>query len=351
MRIALTADPEVPVPPVYYGGIERIIDMLARGLVGHGHEVTVFAHPASNTAGRLVRWPGRSSRSKIDTARNAAELARRVFAQEFDLVHSFSRVAYLLPLLPLPIPKLMTYQREISRRSVQLGHALSRGSLWFSAISRQMMRNVLDVGTWRLVFNGVPLAAFDFQPDPGPDAPLVFLGRIEEIKGPHLAIEVSRRSGLPLVIAGNVPLEHRAYFDAKIRPHLDGSRVTYVGPLDDKAKNVLLGRARAFLMPILWEEPFGIVMAEAMACGTPVIGLARGAVPEVVDQGVTGFVADSVDDLVAAVGRIDTLSRGDCRARVEQLFSDRAVVAAYQNVYREMFAGAARRSYGSRPIA
>src|SRR5215472_8439310 len=109
MRIALTADPEVPVPPVYYGGIERIIDMLARGLVGHGHEVTVFAHSGSDTAGRLVRWPGRASRSKIDTARNSAALARRVLAREFDLVHSFSRVAYLLPLLPLRIPKLMTY--------------------------------------------------------------------------------------------------------------------------------------------------------------------------------------------------------------------------------------------------
>ncbi len=188
----------------------------------------------------------------------------------------------------------------------------------------------------------MPLAAFDFQADPGPDAPLVFLGRIEEIKGPHLAIEVSRRSGIPLVIAGNVPLEHRAYFEAKISPHLDGSQVTYVGPLDDKAKNVLLGRASAFVMPILWEEPFGIVMAEAMACGTPVIGLARGAVPEVVEQGVTGYVTEDVDGLVAAVGRLDTISRAKCRERVERFFSDRAVVDAYQNIYKEMLAAAGR---------
>jgi glycosyltransferase involved in cell wall biosynthesis len=346
VRIALTADPEVPVPPVHYGGIERIVDMLARGLVEHGHEVTVFAHPESTTAGRLVRWPGRASRSRIDTARNAATLSRHVFARQFDLVHSFSRVVYLLALLPLPIPKLMTYQRNISRRSVHLGHTLSHGTLWFSAISRQMMRGVADIGTWRLVFNGVPLGAYDFQPDPGPDAPLVFLGRVEEIKGPHLAIEVSRRSGLPLVIAGNVPTEHRAYFETKIRPHVDGSQVTYVGPIDDKAKNALLGRARAFVMPILWEEPFGIVMAEAMACGTPVIGLARGAVPEVVEQDVTGYVADNVDGLVSAVGRLDRIRRADCRARVERLFSDRAVVDAYQSVYREMSAAAGgRRSW------
>jgi glycosyltransferase involved in cell wall biosynthesis len=148
---------------------------------------------------------------------------------------------------------------------------------------------------------------------------------------------------MPLIIAGNVSVEHRSFFDAKIRPHLDGSRVTYVGPVDDKAKNVLLGRARALLMPILWEEPFGIVMAEAMACGTPVIGLARGAVPEVIEDGVTGFVTSDLDGLVAAVGRLDAISRADCRARVERLFCDRAVVNAYEGVYREMLAAAVER--------
>ena len=205
------------------------------------------------------------------------------------------------------------------------------------------MRNVAHVGTWRLGFNGVPLATYDFRPDAGPDAPLVFLGRIEEIKGPHLAIEVARRSGLSLVIAGNVPAEHRAFFETKIKPHINGSQVTYVGPVDDKTKNELLGRARALLMPILWDEPFGIAMAEAMACGTPVIGLARGAVPEVVEHGVTGFVADDVDGLVAAVARVETISRVNCRTRVERHFSDRAVVGAYERIYREMLAAAPRR--------
>jgi glycosyltransferase involved in cell wall biosynthesis len=214
--------------------------------------------------------------------------------------------------------------------------------LWFSAISHQLSRNVRHIGTWRLVYNGVPLASYDFRPDPGPDAPLVFLGRVEEIKGPHLAIEVARRAGLPLVIAGNVPTEHRAFFDTRIKPHLDGSQVSYVGPVDDHAKNRLLGGARALLMPILWEEPFGIVMAEAMACGTPVIGLARGAVPEVVEHGVTGYVPVDLDGLVAAVGRLDAIRRADCRVRVERLFSDRAVAKAYQSVYSEMLAAASR---------
>lgn len=336
LAIALTADPEIPVPPRLYGGIERIVDMLARGLVARGHDVTVFANPGSVTAGRLIPWPGSASRSKVDTIRNAATLARHVLARRFDLVHSFSRIAYLVPFLPTSIPKLMTYQRDISPRSVKLGHVLSHGTLWFSAISAQMMRGVSSIGTWRLVFNGVPLDTYDFVKEPGSDAPLVFLGRVEEIKGPHLAIEVARRANMQLVIAGNIPDEHRAWFNAKIAPHIDGNRVIYVGSVDDVAKNALLGRARALLMPILWEEPFGIVMAEAMACGTPVLGFARGAVPEVVDHGVTGFVADEVEGLVAAVGRLRKINRGACRARVERMFSNTAVVDGYLDVYEEM---------------
>ena len=336
MHVALTCDPEIPVPPKLYGGIERIVDMLARGLVARGHTVTLFAHPDSATAGRLLPWPGSSSQSKADTIRNAATLARHVATDRFDLVHSFSRIAYMLPILPLRLPKLMTYQREISRRSVELGQKLSRGTLQFSAISRFMMQPVSDVGAWHMVPNGVPMATYMPRREVALDAPLVFLGRIEEIKGPHLAIEVSRRTGITLVIAGNIPSEYQGWFDAKIAPHIDGEQIRYIGPVDDMQKNALLGAARAFLMPILWEEPFGIVMAEAMACGTPVIGLRRGAVPEVVADGETGYVVDTVDEMVAAVGRIGALDRASVRARAELMFSDEAVVRSYLGIYERM---------------
>ncbi len=230
----------------------------------------------------------------------------------------------------------MTYQREITRRSVRLGLALARDTLRFTAISHSVMQGVADLGTWHLVFNGVALSTYRFCPDPGPDAPLVFLGRVEKIKGPHLAIEIARRARIPLVIAGNVATEHRGFFEAEIAPYVDGVRVKYVGPVDDQQKSTLLGQARAFLMPILWEEPFGIVMVEAMACGTPVIGFSRGAVPEVVEHGVTGFVADDIDGLTAAVHRLAEIDRTRCRARVESLFSDQAIVPAYADIYREM---------------
>ena len=336
MRIALTADPELPVPPLHYGGIERIVDMLASGLEKRGHDVTLFANPESHSAGRLVCWPGRSSRSNLDTARNAATLAGEVLRGKFDLVHSFSRIAYMLPILPVGIPKLMTYQRDISRRSVALGHRLSRGTLSFSAISRFMKEGVKDIGTWHLVYNGVPLDAYNFRGVTAPAAPLVFLGRIEEIKGPHVAIDVARRAGAKLVIAGNIPDGHRAWFDEHVAPHLDGDQVRYVGSVNDRQKNELLGAARAFLMPILWEEPFGIVMAEAMACGTPVIGFRRGSVPEVVEDGVTGFVVDTVEEMAAAVARVDAINRRDVRSRTERLFSDDAVVEEYLEIYTRM---------------
>jgi glycosyltransferase involved in cell wall biosynthesis len=336
MRIAITADPELPVPPLHYGGIERIVDTLARGLEIRGHEVTVFARPDSRPAGRLVAWPGLSSQSRADILRNVAKLAQEVSRSRFDIVHSFSRIAYLLPILPLRVPKLMTYQREISRRSVVLGYRLSRGTLQFSAISRFMMAGVADVGDWHLVYNGVPVSAYHFAPSPPPNAPLVFLGRIEGIKGPHVAIEVARRVGTPLVLAGNVPEAHRGWFERNVAPHIDDDRVRYVGPVDDAQKNALFGSARALLMPISWEEPFGIVMAEAMACGTPVIGFRRGAVPEVVEDGVTGFVVDTVEEMAAAVERSGAIDRRVVRARVERLFSDDAVAEGYLEVYARM---------------
>jgi glycosyltransferase involved in cell wall biosynthesis len=336
VRIALTVDPELPVPPVHYGGIERVVDLLARSLAGRGHDVTLFASHKSSCPVPSVGWPGRSSVSKLATLRNAATLARHVATGRFDVVHSFSRLAYLAPILPFPIPKLMSYQREISPRTTRIAHRLSRGSLEFSAISRRMIDATQLAGCWHLVPNGVSLDAYAFRARVGPDAPLTFLGRIEEIKGPHFAIEVARRAGLKLVLAGNVPDAHRSWFDAHVAPHIDGVRIRYVGPVDDAQKNELLGRSSALLMPVLWEEPFGIVMIEAMACGTPVIGLRRGAVSEIVEPDVTGFVVDTMDELVAATKCVHRIDRAACRARVEQLYCDAAVTDGYISVYSQM---------------
>jgi glycosyltransferase involved in cell wall biosynthesis len=346
VHIVLTADPELPVPPQHYGGIERIIDLLARELVRRGHEVTLFAHPASASAGYLIPYPGESSASALDTVRNAATIARHVVGAGADVVHSFSRLAYLLPLLPLRIPKLMTYQRAITPRSVRLGSLMSHGSLQFSAISNHMMKPVADIGTWHVVPNCASLERYVFQPKVESDAPLMFLGRIEEIKGTHVAIEVARRSGHKLCIAGNVPAGEERYFESQIKPFIDDDAVVYVGPVDDAEKNRLLGKARALVMPVLWEEPFGIVMVEAMACGTPVVGFNRGAVPEVVEDGISGFVRDDVDGLVEGVARLGEIDRRRCRDRVEGQFSETILAERYLAAYRDVITSCGRRAAG-----
>lgn len=340
LKIALTADPELPVPPKLYGGIERIIDMIARGLVKRGHDVTLFAHSESTSAGTHIKWPGKSSLSKWDTLLNAATLWQHTSGGHFDVIHSFSRIAYLTPILATSTPKLMSYQREISPRTTQLAHRLARGSLEFSAISDWMIEPIQHIGKWHMIPNGVDLSIYDFVPSVAPDAPFVFLGRIEEIKGPHLAIEIAKATGRKLIIAGNIPTDKLAWVEANVLPHVDGDQITYFGPVNDAQKNKLLGQAAAFLMPILWEEPFGIVMAEALACGTPVIGLNRGAVPEVVMDGVTGIVRDSIGELVASIAKIDHISRAACRADAEARFSADKIVDAYEGLYQNLSARA-----------
>ncbi len=303
LRILVTADPELPVPPRLYGGIERVIALLVDGLVARGHEVTLVAHRDSVTAGRLAPY-GRADSRAMSVAANGAAIARAARRARPQVIHSFGRLASLAGVFPTRTPKIMSYQRAITPRSVTWGRRLSFGRLSFTACSDRMLEGVRDLAPWRVIPNAVDTARYRFAPTVAADAPLVFLGRVEHIKGPHVAIDVARRAGRRLVIAGNVPDEHRAYFDRHIKPHVNGDRVTYLGPVDDAAKSELLAGAAALLMPILWEEPFGIVMAEALACGTPVIGLTRGAVPEVVDDGVTGAVCADEEGLVRAVERI-----------------------------------------------
>jgi glycosyltransferase involved in cell wall biosynthesis len=336
LRVALTVDPEIPVPPTLYGGIERIVDMLVRGLVDRGHEVTLFAHPDSKVPCRLRPYPGLRSQGRADLALNTWHVSSTVLRGEFDLVHSFGRLAYLLPLLPLPLPKIMSYQRAISPRSVAWGDGLSRGSLHVTACSRHLLQASGCRRNFHVIYNAAPADRFTFHSHVAPGAPLVFLGRIEPIKGAHWAIEVAHCSDRLLIIAGNVPESAQEYFAREIEPHVDGTTVQYVGPVDDAQKNDLLGGAAAFLMPVLWDEPFGIVMAEALACGTPVIGLNRGAIPEVIQDGVNGFVCDSAEEMAARVGAIQSIDRGICREIMEQRFSDRVMVDAYEALYRSI---------------
>jgi glycosyltransferase involved in cell wall biosynthesis len=340
MKIFVTADPGLPVPPRLYGGIERVIALLVGGLHARGHDVTLFAHPESEVEADLVPYPGRDH-SASATALNAALIAREVRRRKPDIVQSFGRLACLLPILPWRVPKVMSYQRQVTPRTVRWARRLSGGTLTFTGCSRRLIASVAHLGPWNVVYNAVPLAHYQWTRSVAPDAPLVFLGRLEFIKGPHVAIDVARQAGRRLILAGNVPeaAEHQRYFRETILSRIDGTAVVYAGPVDDVAKNELLGGAAALLMPVLWDEPFGIVMAEALACGTPVIGLDRGAVAEVVEDGVTGFVVRTADDMAGAVTRLSTLDRRRCRTAAEQRFSQDALVSAYEALYGDVRCG------------
>ncbi|MBI3885673.1 MAG: glycosyltransferase [Opitutae bacterium] len=342
MKILLTADPEIPVPPVGYGGIERVVDALVRHYRDQGHTVGLVSHGESaSPAHRKFAWPGASSSSRGDTWRNA--LALRRAARDFapDVLHSFSRLVYLLPLLPKSLPKIMSYQRHTGGRQIAWAARFGGRSLRFTGCSEYICSmGRPEGGEWRAIPNFVELDKLTFVPRVPADAPLVFLSRIEAIKGPELAIAVARASGRRLLLAGNCSSEpvHREFWAKEIAPHLGRDGIEWIGEVNDAQKNELLGRAAAMIVPIQWDEPFGIVFPEALACGTPVITCARGALPEIVTEGRNGFFMRTVADGVAAVRRLDTLDRAACRRTAEEHFSLAVCGGRYLELYRALTA-------------
>jgi glycosyltransferase involved in cell wall biosynthesis len=257
---------------------------------------------------------------------------------EFDVIHSFGRLAALSPVLPKRLlPKIQSYQREIPWKGVGQAVRLGGKSIWFTACSSGMYRSG-DCGRWRTIFNGVDLLKYRFSASVAPDAPLAFLGRLEPIKGAHNAIAIARAAARPLVIAGNRVASCEAYFEREIAPWLNRDGISYAGPVDDQAKSDLLGRCAALLMPIEWEEPFGIVMAEALACGTPVIAFSRGSAPEVVQDGVNGYLRRDTSEAAAAVECLNRLNRADIRRDCETRFGSEAIVDQYESLYQEAVA-------------
>lgn len=334
MRILITVEPEIPVPPKLYGGIERIVDGLIKGLVESGHEVTLLANPSSHPACACIPWKALSSRGLKNTMLNSYLLSK-VALHNFDIIHSFSRLAYLTPLLPFRIPKIMSYQRHISTKqiktAIKIAHA---GSLIFTACSRYISNQISRIADVYTIYNFVDTIKYNFTLGYDDNRPLVFLGRIEHIKGTHLAVEIARKSGRKLIIAGNIAKEHQEYFDEKVKPYL-GKDIEYIGPVDDQQKNELLNQALCLLMPIQWDEPFGIVTIEAMACGAPVIAFPRGAMPEIIQHGVNGYLCHDVEEAISAVNKLNSISRKDCRKTVEEKFDKKVITKQYIQLYQE----------------
>ena len=340
LRIAITADPYLPVPPRLYGGIERVIALLVSGLVRRGHEVTLIAHPESHTPAALIPYGAPPHTDPVARLRELAQVASALIrlSGSIDIIHSFGRLAALLPVLPMrAVKKIQTYQREIPWSGVRRAAQLGGDSILFTGCSTSLYASANGDGRgtrWRTVFNCVDPSSYVSVTTVPDDAPLAFLGRIERIKGTHTAIEIAKAAGRSLVIAGNVA--DAEYFHTEVAPHIDNRSVSYIGEVDDGAKSRMLGGSAALLMPIAWDEPFGIVMAEAFACGTPVIGFRRGSIPEVVREGMNGFVVSDVPQAVAAVRQLLLLDRAAVRRDCEARFSCDATVDAYQALYQEV---------------
>jgi glycosyltransferase involved in cell wall biosynthesis len=349
MRIAQVAPLYESVPPRQYGGTERVVANLADELVARGHEVTLFASGDSTTRARLV--PGSARGLRLD-ARRSDPIALHLTmllevyarAREFDVIHCHTDYLGLPLARTSPRPTVVTLH---GRLDLVEAHPIYRSAPEVALVSvSDAQRAPLAGVSWAAtVHHGLREHRFHFHEGRG--RALVFLGRISPEKRPDAAIRIAIRAGVPLRIAAKVDAADRAYFAEVIRPLLDHPLVEYLGEVDERGKEALLGDALALLFPIDWPEPFGLVVIEALAVGTPVIARRRGSVPELVASGRTGFVCETEDEMVAAVARLASLDRRACRAEFERRFTAARMAEDYLRVYARAIA----KTVSSRQVA
>jgi glycosyltransferase involved in cell wall biosynthesis len=335
VRIGLVAPPWAPVPPTNYGGTERVVDLLARGLRAAGQDVVLFT-TRDSTCPVSRRWVYEHAQAPmgIDVA-EAHHLVRAYQAlADCDVIHDHT---VLGPFFAAGHAPVVTTNHGSFTPAIREIYGALAGRVPIIAISRSQRAQAPELPIAAVIHHGLDPEAFPLGTGGG--GYLVFLGRMAPEKGAHRAIEVARRARLPLVMAAKMrdPAE-RSYFVEHVEPHL-GGEVEYVGEVGQDDKVLLLGAARALLNPISWAEPFGLVMVEALACGTPVLAFPSGAAPEIVEDGRTGFLCSDVEAMAAAVQRIDVLDRADCRAAVEGYFSSQRMVRQHLALYRAVLEG------------
>jgi glycosyltransferase involved in cell wall biosynthesis len=342
MRIAQIAPLYESVPPKLYGGTERVVAHLTNALVERGHEVVLFASGDSHTNAQLV--PCRQVALRLDKQLSwdipahlamLAEIRKR--AKSFDILH-FHLDCFHLPLFKDILDRTLTTihgRQDINDLAKLHGHYPNYPLV---SISRSQRRPLPHLRWIRTIHHGYPKAQYTFSPKAN-GGYLAFLGRVAPEKGVDRAIEISRRAGLPLRIAAKVDSADKDYFEAHILPLLDSPGVEFIGEIGEAEKSEFLGNACALLFPISWPEPFGLVMIEAMACGTPVIAFNQGAVPEIVRHGLTGFIVETVEEAVKAVPRLAAIDRAAVRAVFERYFSVEIMAANYEAAYATVLAG------------
>jgi glycosyltransferase involved in cell wall biosynthesis len=355
MRIAQVAPLTERVPPHRYGGTERVVSYLTEELVARGHTVTLFASGDSITRARLVACCPRSLRLGDPTCDPIAVhlgMLLRVYerARDFDVIHCHTDYLGLPLTRGVDVPTVITLHGRLDLREV---HPLYRQfpDVSFVSISEAQRQPISAIRWAANVHHGVPRDLYRFHEGPG--RYLLFLGRLSPEKRPDAAIRIAVHAGVPLRIAAKVDPADRVYFEQVVRPLLDHPLVEYLGEVDDAGKAELLANALALLFPIDWPEPFGMVLIEALACGTPIIARRRGSVPEVVMHGHTGFLGETERELVDAVARAPELSRAACRMEFERRFTVATMTEGYLALYERVCAGRTARATiaGSAPDA
>ena len=345
MRIAQVAPLFVPVPPAEYGGTERIVHTLTEQLVARGHDVTLFAAPGSKTSADLhVASPAPLWDSGGDPvtwhAVEIEQLIRR--SSEFDVIHSHLDVLPWLGGERYKTPLVTTLHGRLDQDEQR--KALSVFSSWpLVSISNAQRRPVqdLDLRWLATVYHGLDLEHM-YRLGDGSGGYLAFVSRLSPEKGPDVAIRVARKAGMKLVMAGPIPDHDRKFFDSKVKPLMEGADVEYVGPLDDEGKNELIGKAAGFLVPIQWDEPFGLAFIEALATGTPIISSPRGSLPELIETGRHGFLVSGEDELAEACARVSGLDRAECRRWVVERYSPGRMAEDYERVYEGLIEAASQ---------
>ncbi len=348
MKIAILAPPYLPIPPPRYGGTERIVSLLTEGLVKRGHDVMLFASGDSRTSAKLSSvFETSLGNSGFDKGNNDKPLLHYEAcynrASEFDIIHSHGQYLSLPGAEGLGTPVLFTIHGSFYRgETTEEKRALLAGHKHFnySSISDNQRGGMPDLHFVATVYNALDTSEYLFNPQNNSEY-LLWVGRVSPKKGALEAIQTAKKVGMRLEMAAAIDPIDRKYFNEVIKPHVDGVGVVFHGEVGMNALIELYGGARAVLFPIAWHEPFGLVMIEAMSCGTPVVAYNCGSVPEIIEHGKTGYVVEpteGIEGLTRAVQTIGSINRAACRARVDKYFSSEQMVEGYENAYQKVLA-------------